>query len=311
MPIPAGGGSPALSGNQDVQAWVDRTRSHLMSGRNEERNTLAAPYTAGSGVLSFAGSLGGIVANVRIGIGLNTFYVRSVTQAGLTASVIGGQDGTTDVDAASGDLVRVGPRFTDADIMAALQAEVSDLSAPDNGLWRTVTEDFAYTTSTRAYPFVSATGATLIDVYEVRIRTSTAADPTWFLVPKVAWRVDRTGSVAGAPTIQLAYPPCSGDLMRVVYRATFADFTAMADLQAATGLPATAWDIPPLGAAMRLMVPREVKRNFTENQGDTRRAVEVEAGNIAQSMRPIAALRQQRIQAEAARLTAMYPDRRF
>lgn len=297
-----------------VQKWVDRTRSHLLSGRNEERNTLAGAYTAGSGTMTFSGALGGIVPNVRLSIGLNTFYVRSVNNAGLTASVLGGQDGTTDANASSGDLVRVGPRFTDADIFNALVAEVADLSAPDNGLWRISFEDFVYSPNTQIYPFITlADNTDLIDIYEVRAASSTTLlSGSWFLLPKNYWRLDRSGTVAGAPTLQVNYPAGSnGVQLRALYRAPFGLFTALTDLWTSMGMPTVMTDIPPLGAAMRLMVPREVKRNFTENQGDTRRAAEVGAGEVAASMRPIAALRMQRIAAEAARLVAQYPDRRF
>ena len=55
------------------------------------------------------------------------------------------------------------------------------------------------------------------------------------------------------------------------------------------------------------MSGREIKRNFTESQGDTRRASEVPPGAILQSSRQLQVLRVQRIAAKAARLDAMYP----
>jgi len=62
-----------------------------------------------------------------------------------------------------------------------------------------------------------------------------------------------------------------------------------------------------LGAQIRLMSPREIKRNFTESQGDTRRADEVPAGSVAGSVSNLLRLRRDRIQAEAARLARAYP----
>ena len=78
-----------------------------------------------------------------------------------------------------------------------------------------------------------------------------------------------------------------------------------------TGLQPSATDLPPIGAAIRLMAGREIKRNFTESQGDTRRSTEVPPGAIAQSANGLARLRQTRIAAEAARLHALYPSYRL
>ena len=56
------------------------------------------------------------------------------------------------------------------------------------------------------------------------------------------------------------------------------------------------------------MAGREIKRDFTESQGDTRRAGEVPAGAVAASSRNLQILRQQRITSEAAKLEAIYPN---
>jgi hypothetical protein len=55
------------------------------------------------------------------------------------------------------------------------------------------------------------------------------------------------------------------------------------------------------------MAPREIKRNFTESQGDTRRGEEVTSGAIGNSIQNLQRLRRDRIQAEAARLIRGYP----
>jgi hypothetical protein len=55
------------------------------------------------------------------------------------------------------------------------------------------------------------------------------------------------------------------------------------------------------------MAPREIKRNFVESQGDTRRPEEVVSGAITNSVSNLKALRRDRIIAEAARLARAYP----
>lgn len=294
-----------------LQTWVDRTRSHLMSGRSEERNTLSALYTAGSGTLSLTNALGGVVAGSRISIGLNTFYVAAVPDSGTTVTVIGGQEGTTDTNAASGALVRVGPRFTDADIVDALGTELTDLSAPDNGLFQVKTVDLTYSNNSVGYDLLGVTD--LIEIYDLQVQES-GSFKGWERMGKALYRLDRNALTSVFPSglsLQINGDAWNGLALRLLYRSGFVVPTALATDLNTTGLPTTAYDIPPMGAAMRLVSTREVKRNFAETQGDTRRAAEVQAGSVAQSMRSLAALRMARIQAEAARLMARYADRRW
>lgn len=311
MPIPAG-----PTGAATFATWVDRTRAHLMSGRQEARNALGAAYSAGAGVLTLAHDLGAIVPGVRLSVGLNTFYVVSVS--GMTATVLGGQEGSTDAGAAINTLVRVAPRFTDFEIAEALLGDLADLSAPENGLFQVSSLDLTSTLGVGGYD-LSGLLSDPIDIYSVRAQTSgTSLD--WIEVPRIDYRLDRDAPTTVFPSgyaLQLyRAQAATGLTLRVLYRRAF-DLPALpldpADLAtdlATTGLPATAWDLPPMGAAIRLALTREIKRNFTESQGDTRRAGEVQAGASAASMRPLAALRASRIMAESGRLTSAYPDRR-
>ena len=96
--------------------------------------------------------------------------------------------------------------------------------------------------------------------------------------------------------------------MIVVYKAPFTNVTTEAqNLQNIAGFPTTAEDILMMGAQIRLVSPREVKRNFTESQGDTRRSEEVPTGSVSSSINNIIRLRRDRITAEAARLARQYP----
>jgi hypothetical protein len=73
------------------------------------------------------------------------------------------------------------------------------------------------------------------------------------------------------------------------------------------GYPESAEDILVVGAQIRLIAPREIKRNFTESQGDTRRADEVSAGAVSNSIVSMLRMRRDRITAEASKLTRQYP----
>lgn len=290
-----------------VNDWVTTTRSTLMSGYTENRNKLATAYTKGGTSLSFTYPPNGVREGSRLSIGTNTFYVWAVD--GQTATVSGGEDGSIDQDLAVGSLVRVDPRFTDSDIVTALTGELNDLSSPANGLFGIGTVDLTYNAIINGYD-LGATAGDLISIYEVKYLTPGPQMDN----PRIhtsQMRLNRNAITTQFPSgmsLQLFEPAFPGYNVRVVYRANFSMPTTLYANVSATGLLPSAYDIPPIGAAIRLMSGREIKRNFTEGQGDTRRAGEVPAGAVAASSRGLQVLRQQRIMAEAAKLEALYPN---
>ena len=286
--------------------WINSTRSYLMSGYSEERNKLSAAYTAGGTTLTFTYPLGGIRPGARLSIGTNTFYVWSVD--GQIATVSGGEDSSTDANAASGTVVKVGPRFTDDEIWKALDSDLSDLSSPSSGLFGIGTLDLTYNAIVNGYDLSSVSD--LISIYEVKYLTPGPQmdNPR---IHTAGWRLNRNAITTQFPSgisLQLFEPAYPGYNVRIVYRKYFTMPTTTATNVSTSGLLASAYDLPPLGAAIRLMAGREIKRNFTESQGDTRRAGEVAAGAVMQSSRNLQILRQQRITAESARLDALYPN---
>jgi hypothetical protein len=96
--------------------------------------------------------------------------------------------------------------------------------------------------------------------------------------------------------------------LRVRYKAPFARVSAIGDsLQSVANLPITMEDILEMGVMSRMLSTREVKRNFIESQGDTRRSDEVPPGAMRDSFSNILRLRRDRIIAEAAKLARQYP----
>jgi hypothetical protein len=78
-------------------------------------------------------------------------------------------------------------------------------------------------------------------------------------------------------------------------------------LQSVANVSITMEDILELGVMYRMLSTREVKRNFIESQGDTRRSDEVPSGAMRDSFSNILRLRRDRIIAEAAKLARQYP----
>jgi hypothetical protein len=286
--------------------WINSTRSYLMSGYAEERNKLSTAYTAGDTTLTFTYPLGGIRPGARLSIGLNTFYVWSVD--GQVATISAGEDSSTDANAASGSVVKVSPRFTDNEIWKALKDDLYDLSSPSSALFDTGTIDLTYNAIVNGYDLSSADN--LISIYEVKYLTPGPQMDN----PRInssGWRLNRDAITSQFPSgisLQLFQPAYPGYNVRIVYRKYFTIPSSITTDVSTTGLLDSALDLPPLGAAIRLMAGREIKRNFTESQGDTRRAGEVAPGAVMQSVRNLQVLRQQRIAAEAGRLDALYPS---
>jgi hypothetical protein len=287
--------------------WINTTRSYLMNGFVENRNKLALGYTAGGTTLTFSYATDGIRPGARLSIGTNTFYVWAVS--GQTATVTGGDDGSVDASAAAGTLVRVSPRFTDDEIWKMLNADLADLSSPSSGLFGIGTIDLTFNAIVNGYDLTSV-AQDMMSIYEVKYLTPGPQmdNPR---INSAGWRLNRNAITTQFPSgmsLQLFEPAYPGYNIRVVYRKYFSMPTTAVANVSSTGLLASAYDLPPIGAAIRLMAGREIKRNFTESQGDTRRASEVPPGAIMQSSRNLQMLRQQRITAESARLDALYPN---
>ena len=94
---------------------------------------------------------------------------------------------------------------------------------------------------------------------------------------------------------------------RVTYKQAFAPFVNLSDdATTVAGLSLPMYDLPPLGAMVALVAPREVKRNQIDSAPDSRRATEVPPGAVMNSVAQVLALRQRRINAEASRLHQLY-----
>lgn len=286
--------------------WVAETRQMLLGGINEERNKLSAGYTAGSDTLQLQYPTGGIQSGARVSIGTNTFYVWSVN--GQIATVSGGEEGTTDANASTGDVVRVRPRWTDNEILTALNFDLNDLSSPQHGLFRSQSKTFTYDSTLDGYNMSSVAGD-VMSIIEVRYQT-TDDSKMWPRIPTTMFRLVRdmpTTDFASGLALLLYEPANSGYSVYVTFRRPFSQLTNLTTAKTDTGLLTTAYDLPPLGAAISLMAGREIKRALTETQGDTRRAQEVSSGAANASLNGLRVQRQNRIVAERARLDAQYP----
>ena len=283
---------------------IDRVNSELLAGTVEERNKLAASTDSYQTDIEMTYSLGSLRENTVFQIGTELMYVWEVNTTSKTATVDRGYGGTTAAAHTIGDIVTVSPRFPRHQILNGLNADLADLSSPMNGLFQMKTVDVSYNGSDR---MVNLTGVTeIIDLYDVRYRYLNDDYP---IVRNVRLLRDMPVSDFASGFVLAFDAPVRAGSVRVLYKAPYTAFATEADTVADAGGTASLDDLLILGAQIRVMAGREVKRNFTESQGDTRRAEEVPAGAVGGSILNLQRLRRDRIQAEAARLNRQYPIR--
>jgi len=283
---------------------VDRVASELLAGTVEERNKIASSIDASATTVTFTYGLGGLREQTVFEVGTEQMYIWSVNSSSKTAEVERGFNGTTAASHSTGDVVLVNPKFPRSQVLNQLNADLSDLSSPLNGLFQIKTVDISYNGSDR---MVNLTGVTDITILQdVRYRYLSDDYP---VIRNVRLLTDMpTSDFASGYALAIDDYLRAGSL-RVIYRAPYSPFTSESDTVASVGGSTYLDDLLVVGAQMRLVAPREIKRNFTESQGDTRRAEEVPAGAVLNSMVGLQRLRRDRIQAEAARLNRQYPIR--
>jgi hypothetical protein len=289
-----------------AQTWIDETKNLLLTDYVEECDTLGTGLNTTETTVNFTHDTAGIVAGTIIEIGTELMYVFSVNATTNDATVRRGFRGTTAASHTAGDLVTVNPKFPAQLVLNAVNDELADLSSPQNGLYQMKTVSFTYNVSQDGYNLTGVTDD-ILSIYQVTYADLGSEDaepvlPTWSL------RRDRdTSTFASGYALVLHDDATSGQAVRVQYKTGFTALAATSTALSTVGLHSQAYDLPSLGAALRLMSTRPVRREFIDEQGSSRRADEVPSGAVSASMRDLRALRDMRISAEATRLDTQYP----
>jgi len=287
-----------------AETMLQEARRHVFSGSREQINVLAANVSSNATSLQFTYDLKAINDGAIVEIDLEQFIVLSTDAATKTAVVIPAQYGTTTAAHTSGTMVTVNPKFSRFGLFTALNQELAALSS--EGLFQVKTVDLTFNPAIDGYDMTSVTN--LLDIYSV----SYAVPGPSKLWPRIKnYRLQRNASTtdfASGTALILYDGGFPGRTVRVLYRAPFTALTALTDdVATVAGLHVEAHDIPPLGAAAKLVAPRDVKRGVTEQQGDTRRADEVPPGTSMASARGLLQIRDRRVQQEVARLKRFFP----
>jgi hypothetical protein len=219
--------------------------------------------------------------------GTNTWYVLSYNAATNTATILPQIDGAPAVAAASGSIVRLGPRFTDWAIFKNIRDQIAAMGTSEHGLgilnfWVDLAN---YDTDLYVPP---------AGVVPQRIRAVYGhSGLKWYPVRRWSWDIGAVHIMEDSTFSEFTF----------VYQDNFNLPSLLTeDPIADTGLSDTMLDIPVLGAAAMLMLGKEAQRNQIAAQGDTRRAGEVTAGANIGTAREWLRMRDSRIADEYSRL---------
>lgn len=294
----------ATTANDLIEATLD----FLHGQQDDTVNVLAAGPDSSTTTLTFTYDLDRIQPGALICVDLEVMRVMATNGTAKTATVLRGQRGSTAAAHSSGAVVQVNPPYSRWSVFRALNSELDSLSGA--GLYQMKTVDLTYNSSVMGYDLTSVTSVE--SIYSVRYQVP-GSSKEWPLLHPSKYRFERnasTGDFASGFSLILLSPAYSGQTVRVAYKAPFTPFTATSDdAQTVAGLPATANDIPPYGAAMRLIAGHEGGRVNYSTQPDTRRADEVPAGALLQASREWERKREMRISEERARMSRHYPLR--
>ena len=301
--------------------WIEKTWRRVYSGANDSIVQLATAITPTTTSFGVTPAQSTVMRNGAIlSVDLEVLLVVNWNQNNGTATVVRGYEGSVPCAHAADALVYVQPKYTKFDIGIALNDELKRLSSPDSGLFQVGVSTVTYNPVYMGYD-LGTIPTDFIDVLEIRHKIPF---PTRNY-PKISkWKVLRSipdatvfPSGAGIVIYEGGYP---GQPFYIQYSAPFTPLenilnndnslnlsaTLAQDVATVSGMLDPATDIPPLGAEIQLTLPREIKRNFMESQPDPRKAVDVPAGSVSNSVNALIMRRAQRINEEADRLTRQY-----
>ena len=301
--------------------WIEKTWRRVYSGANDAVVQLATAITPTTTSFGVTPAQSTVMRNGAIlSVDLEVMLVVNWNQNNGTATVVRGYEGSVPCAHAADALVYVQPKYTKFDIGIALNDELKRLSSPDSGLFQVGVSTVTYNPVYMGYD-LGTIPTDFIDVLEIRHKIPF---PTRNY-PKISkWKVLRSipdatvfPSGAGIVIYEGGYP---GQPFYIQYSAPFTPLgnilnndnslnlsaTLAQDVATTSGMLNPATDIPPLGAEIQLTLPREIKRNFMESQPDPRKALEVLAGNVSNSVQALTILYNERVSEEATRLQRQY-----
>lgn len=292
-----------------VADLIEATRDHLYGNSRQMLTTLDGAITAAATSLILA-NVTDVTRGSFLSIEDELVYVDTVVAASRTCTVIRAQRGTVAATHADDVLVEVSPIFPRYRIRQMLQAEIR--SWPSD-LFTTLSVDLTTASSTSGYDLADIP-SDYLRILDVQLGPRSGIED--FGVVRVAYDEVRGADTGIFPSgngiVLTGYVPDHARDLRVTVAVPFdvETFDDNDDAEDDIGLPPSLHDVPPIGAAWRLMMARDVKRSFGEGQGEPRHAEEIPFGGAGSVATFLKRTRDQRLADEIIRTKAIYGIRR-
>lgn len=284
-----------------VGALINQTRNdYLRTGQPEVRNKLNGAISDSAETLTFSRPLNALSTGSRISIGLEDMHVWSVDGAALTADVDRGEYGTTAAAAGDKAVVLVNPRYSDSQILRALNSAVSMLAS--EGLFAVSTVEVTYNSTINGYDLASSTN--VLGLVDVLWESTTDARKQWSRLPNVRLiRNTNTADFASGTAIAVDRGIPNGCTIRATYKHELsAGLSSLTDVfETVTGLESDAADLLCIAAALHLTAGKEITLNEPD-AARPRRGSETPPGTFSQADSNLRTLYRDRVRAERRRL---------
>jgi hypothetical protein len=291
-----------------VGELIEETRRFLQGTTRGSMNTLATTVNSSTtAIVAVSDLANAITKGAFITIDDEIMYVADTDEATKTSTVIRELLGTTAAAHTAGATIYVGTRFPTPLIRDALAAEIAS--------WpKTVYATDAVTLSVASNTLgvnllgVPAEFYEVLNVLRKPVTGAQAYSPFSTSWARLGYRVEKnmdTAEFASGAALFLEESHAGGFTVRVVYSRPFVldEFdTDATELVDDVLLSQSMIDIPPYGAAWRLLSGREVLRTALEAQGESRNAQETPSGATIRAASAFEAFRDKRLSEEAEKL---------
>lgn len=282
-----------------VQEAVFETREHLEGMDVVEYATLNGAITSGASTLVLNEDTVGIERGTLLSIDEELLRVTAINHSTKTATAIRGYGGSTAAahDDAAG--VEIDPQFPTFSVMRALKNEIRSWGPQ---LFKVTTESLAAEEGGAVVEGVTG------EIYFVLEAGSFETDTGRWVRRHI--ELVRQGTSVYIQTRGHRLGTEYDEAITVTYAQPFdvSTFTLATELgSGGLEIPTSALDLPAIGAAARLLAPREVPRTSLRQQGNPRIRQEVPPTHIIQTAAALKRWRDMRVADEATRLRSQWP----
>jgi hypothetical protein len=273
----------------------------LYGNQRTQLNRLNGACTTGASLMTLGFDLDGVRAGAYAEVDSELVFVWSTS--GQTATIQRAMLGTTAANHADLSVVRVEPRFLQAEMLDEIVKEIR--SWPSN-IYRRYVGSLSIAASVKAIDLEGLTGVTGASLGRLQVSPETAREETWVRADyaRLERRQDSTSFPSGYGLILPGDLP-NARTLQVMVKVPYSDITlgATADF-GSIGLTNDLVDIIPWGVVGRLLMTRDVARTDANAQGRSRPAEEVRSGEAVQVGRAMLDMRNQLLVEASNRLLA-------